>query len=88
MNPSPSVSARRSGRQTDGQGSCQCPVKKDLWSQAGSRAELLVANAEGHQRGVEQHPGLWNVAVSAMVWSLPQLYLESGALHTYGSLAP
>ena len=76
MNPSPSVSARRSGRQNDGRGSCQCPARKDLWSQAGSRAELLVANAKGHQRGVEQHPDLWNVAVSAMVWSLPQLYLE------------
>ena len=53
-----------------------------------SRAEPLAAGAEGDQHGMEQHSGVWSSSVSAMVWSLPQLYLESGALHTYGSLAP
>ena len=32
-----------------------------------SRAELLVANAKGDQRGMEQHSGVWSSAVSAVV---------------------
>ena len=27
---------------------------------------------------MEQHSGVWNSAVSAVVWKLPQLYLENG----------
>ena len=46
-----------------------------------SRAEPLAADAKGDQRGVEQHSGVWSLAVSAVVWSLPQLHLESGVLH-------
>ena len=43
-------------------------------------------DAKGDQSGVEQHSGVWSSAVSAVVWSLPQLYLESGVLHPSGSL--
>ena len=35
---------------------------------------------------MEQHSGVWSWAVSAVVWSLPQLYPESGGLHPSGSL--
>ena len=31
---------------------------------------------------MDQHSGVWNSAVSAVVWKLPQLYLESGVLHS------
>ena len=44
-----------------------------------------MADAKGDQCGVEQHSGMWSSAVSAVVWSLPQLYLESGILHPSGS---
>ena len=37
------------------------------------------------QRGMEQPSGVWSSAVSAVVWNLPQLYLESGVLHPSGS---
>ena len=50
------------------------------------RAEPQVADAKGDQRGVEQHYGTWSSAVSAVVWGLPQLYLESCVLHPSGSL--
>ena len=30
---------------------------------------------------MEQHSGVWGSALLAVVWSLPQFYLESGALH-------
>ena len=50
-----------------------------------SRAEPLVADAKGDQRGVEQHSGVWSSAVSAVVWKLLQLYLESGVFHLSGS---
>ena len=46
----------------------------------------LVADAKGGQRGVEQLSGVWSSAVSAVVWSLPQLHLDSGGLHPSGSL--
>ena len=49
------------------------------------RAEPLVADAKGGQRGVEQPSGVWGWADSAVVWSLPQLYLESGGLCPSGS---
>ena len=29
-----------------------------------------MANAKGDQRGMEQHAGVWSLAVSAVVWSL------------------
>ena len=59
--------------------------KKTLWSQMGSRAEPPVANAKGDQHGMEQHSGVRSSAVSAVVWSLPQLYLETGGLPPSGS---
>ena len=49
-----------------------------------SWAEPLVANAKGDQHGVGQHSGVWSSAVSAVVWSLPLLYLENGVLHPSG----
>ena len=52
----------------------------------GSRAEPPAADAKGDQHGMEQHSGVRSSAVSAVVWSLPQLYLESGGLHPSGSL--
>ena len=51
-----------------------------------SRAEPPAPDAKGDQRGVGQHSGVWSSAVSAVVWSLPQLYLGSGILHFSGSL--
>ena len=54
-------------------------------SPVGSRAESPAADAEGDQHGVEQHSGVWSSADSAVVWNLPQLYLESGVLHPSGS---
>ena len=45
----------------------------------------MVADAKGDLRGMEQHPGVWSSAVSAVVSNLPQLYLESGVLHPSGS---
>ena len=49
------------------------------------RAEPLVADAKGGQSDVEQPSGVWGWADSAVVWSLPQLYLESGGLCPSGS---
>ena len=51
----------------------------------GSRADPLAADAKGEQRDMEQHSGVWSSAVSAVVWSLPQLYLESAVLLPYRS---
>ena len=45
-----------------------------------------MAHAAGDQCGMEQHTGVWSSAVAAVVWGLPQLYLESGGLHPSGSL--
>ena len=42
------------------------------------QAEPPVADAKGDQRGMGQHSGVWSSAVSAVVWNLPQLYLENG----------
>ena len=50
-----------------------------------SRAEPLVADAKGDQHGEEQHSGMRSSAVSAVIWILPQLYLESAVLHPSGS---
>ena len=91
-NPSPRLSVCRPGRQHSGQGSCQHLARNDLqsWVQQGrqsaqsSRAEPLAADDKGDQCGMEQHPGVWSSAVSAVVWSLPQLYLDSGVLHLLG----
>ena len=44
-----------------------------------------MADAKRDQCGVEQHSGMWSSAVSAVVWRLPQLHLESGGLHPSGS---
>ena len=59
--------------------------KQGRWSAQSSRAEPLVADAKGDQRGMGQHSGVWSSAVSAVVWSLPHLYHESGAFHPSGS---
>ena len=48
-------------------------TRKDLWSQVDSRAEPPTADAKGDQCGMEQHSGVWSSAVTAVVWSLPQL---------------
>ena len=50
-----------------------------------SRTELLMDNAKGDQRGMEQLSGVWSSAVSTVMWSLPQLYLESCILDLSGS---
>ena len=52
----------------------------------GSRAEPLAAKSEEDQCGVEHHSGVWSLAVSAVVWNLSQLHLESGGLHPSGSI--
>ena len=49
-----------------------------------SRAEPPEADAKGDLCGMEQHSGVWNSAVSAVVSNLLQLYLESGVLHPSG----
>ena len=82
----------RSRRQHSGQGSCQRLARKDLWSQVGSRADEVLSPAGQRlqlpmpRRSVWCGAALcvWNSAVSAVVWSLPQLYLESGVLHPSG----
>ena len=51
-----------------------------------SQAELPAADAKGDHHGLEPLSGVWNSAVSAVGWNLPQLYLESGVLHPSGSL--
>ena len=51
-----------------------------------SRAERPVAHVKEDQYGTKQPSGVWSSAVSAMVWSLPQLYPESGGVHPSGSL--
>ena len=38
------------------------------------------ADAKGDQRGVEQPSGRWSLAISAVVWNLPPLCLESDVL--------
>ena len=81
----PRVYVCRSGRQYSRQGS-QSLARKNLCSQVCSRAEPPAADAKGDQGGVEQHPGVWSSAASAVGWSVPQLYLESGVLHPSGSL--
>ena len=49
-----------------------------------SRAEP-PAHDKGDQCGAEQPSGAWGSAVSAVAWSLPQLYLENGVLRLSGS---
>ena len=44
-----------------------------------------MADAKGDERGMEQHSGVRSLDVSAAVWNLPQLYLESGVLYPSGS---
>ena len=46
----------------------------------------LEADDKGDRHDMEQHSGEWSSAVSAAVWSLPQLYLENGVLHPLGLL--
>ena len=78
-NPSPRLSVCRPGRQHSGQGSCQHLARNDLqsWVQQGrqsaqsSRAEPLAADDKGDQCGMEQHPGVWSSAVSAVAWNWP-----------------
>ena len=50
-----------------------------------SRAEPLAVNVKGDQQGMEQPSGVWSSAIWTVVWSLPQLYLESGAINPSGS---
>ena len=45
---------------------------------AGKRLWWLMP--KGDQHGMEQLCGVWSSAVSAVLWSLPQLYLERGVL--------
>ena len=40
------------------------------------QAEPPVANAKGDQCGMGQQSGVWNLAVSAVVWSLPHYTLK------------
>ena len=64
---------------------CQHLARKGLWSQVGGRqtkpsvqqGRATAAGDKGDQRGVEQHSGVQSLAVSAVVWNLPHLYLES-----------
>ena len=72
-----SASCKKGSLEPDGRQGRQSPQS--------SRADPPVADAKGDQCGVEQHSGMWSSAVSAVVWSLPQLYLESGVLHPSGS---
>ena len=90
MNSSPRVPVCRSGVQR----SCQILAKKDLQSQVGIRADKVLspagaeppaADAKGDQCGMEQRCGVWSSAVPAVVWNLPQVYLESGVLPLSGS---
>ena len=69
----------------------QARISRAKWapgqtSPQSSRVEPLVANAKEDQHDMEQQSGVWSSALSAVVWNLPQLYLESGVLHTSGSL--
>ena len=50
-----------------------------------NRAESPAADAKGDQCGMEQHSGVGSSAVSTVMWSLPQLYLESCILDLSGS---
>ena len=98
MNSSPRVSVcrcrRQCRRQHCGRGSCQHLARKDLQRQmaAGQMKSSVQpvratsSDAKGGQRDMEQHSGVWSSAVSAVVWSLTPLYLESGALHPLGLL--
>ena len=83
--PESRVSVCGSGSQHGGQGGGQRLVRKDLQSQVGSRAGPPAADAKGDQRGVGWPSGVCGSAVSAVLWSLPQLSLESGGLDTSGS---
>ena len=52
------------------------PFSRSEVAWSGSRgAELLAANATGDQHGMKPHCAVWSSAVSAVAWSLPQLYL-------------
>ena len=68
------------------EGSLEPRGQQDRWSPQSRRAEPPAADARGDQHGVEQHSGVWSLVVSAVVWSLPQLYLEGGIPHPSGSL--
>ena len=50
-----------------------------------SRTEPPEVYVKGGQHGVEQHSGASSLAISAVVWSQLQLYLETGVLHPSGS---
>ena len=67
------------------EGSLESGRQQGRQSPQSSRAEPSAADAKGDQCGVEQPSGVWSLAVSAAVWNLPQLYLESGVLHPFRS---
>ena len=60
------------------EGSPEPGRQQDRCSPQSSRAEPPVADAKGDHHDMEQHSGVWSSAVSAVVWNLPQLDLESG----------
>ena len=72
-----SASCKEAPPEPDGQQGRQSPKS--------NRAEPLAADAKGDQRGMEQHFGVWSSAVSAVVWTLLQLYLENCVLIPSGS---
>ena len=60
----------------------------------GNRADKVLSpagqslrgpDAKGDKCSMEQPSGVWSLAVSAVVWSLSQLYLESGILQPSAS---
>ena len=68
------------------EGSLEPGGQKGRRSPQSSREEPPSADAKGDQHVMEQRSGVWSSVVSAVVWSLPQLYLGSGGLHPSGSL--
>ena len=94
MNPSPGVCLQvrervqwaRELSASCREGSLEPGGQQGRTSPQSSRAEPLTINAKGDQCDMKEHFGVWSSAVSAVVWSLPQLYLGSGILYFSGSL--
>ena len=78
MNSSPIVSVCRSGRQHSGQGNCQHLASKDL-EPGGQQGRRSPQSSRAEPLAVMP-------SEISVVWSLPQLYLESGVLHPSRSL--
>ena len=56
------------------EGSLESGGEQGRQSPQSSRTGTLAVDAKGDQHGVEQPSGVWSLAVSAVVWKLPQLY--------------